>query len=155
MSSPSIESIKFHYEGVRFNFKKRNRLKAFLLKLFKTEGEKVDHINYIFCDDAYLLNLNVQHLRHKTYTDIITFQLSKPGAPLLADIFISLPRVIDNAQKFKEPFITELHRVVFHGALHLCGYKDKVSSDRKLIRKKEDFYLNKYFVSRETGRIEL
>ena len=137
-------AIQFHYQSDRFHFPERNRMKEFLLRLLKKEGKKVEHINYIFCTDAYLLELNRQYLKHDTYTDIITFELSEANQPLLADIYISIDRIRQNAQKFETSFSRELQRVIFHGALHLCGYKDKTASDAQLMRKKEDQYLGLY-----------
>ena len=107
-------------------------------------------INYIFCSDDYLLELNKQYLNHNTLTDIITFELNAPGEPILSDIFISIDRVKENAKTLEIPFKQELHRVIFHGALHLCGYKDKKKEEQKLMRRKEDEYLNHYFVPRGT-----
>ena len=145
-----VNNIQFHYLVEQFPFKDRNRLKSFIGELIRKEGHKVDHINYIFCSDDYLHQLNKSHLKHDTLTDIITFQLSDQQAPALADIYISTERVQENAQTFKAPFHRELHRVIFHGALHLCGYKDKKPADQKIMRLKEDQYLDLYFVSRGT-----
>jgi rRNA maturation RNase YbeY len=111
---------------------------------------KPEAIHYIFCDDAYLLHLNQAHLKHNTYTDIITFPLSSKGEPVVAEIYISIDRVKENASKFQVPFLHELYRVIFHGALHLCGYKDKGKDEVELMRKKEDHYLQSYLVPRGT-----
>ena len=137
-------TISFHYVDVKFTFKNRNALKTFLLKLFRQEGKGVGVINYIFCTDAYLLELNIGYLQHDTLTDIITFPLSESAVPLIADVFISVERVRENAQIFSTSFNHELHRVIFHGALHLCGYKDKSKTAQGFMRSKEDFYLEKY-----------
>ena len=150
MSSTSGEKIRFHYLNTSFNFPHRQILKAFILKLFRREGLIPDSIDYIFCDDEYLLQLNQLHLKHNNYTDIITFPLSKKGEPLIAEIYISIGRVKENAENFQIPFLLELYRVVFHGALHLCGYKDKLKVDVELMRKKEDQYLKLYLVPRGT-----
>ena len=123
--NPVIQNIQFHYLVPAFFFPRRNGLKSFLLKQLKKEGKGVEAINYIFCDDAYLLQVNQQYLNHNTHTDIITFELSPKGQPLIADIYISVERVKENAAAFHTSFIKELHRVIFHGALHLAGYKDK------------------------------
>jgi rRNA maturation RNase YbeY len=133
-----------------FYFPRRTELKNFLLSLFKKEGKKVEAINYIFCTDEYLLELNITHLNHNTYTDIITFELSPQDQPVLSDIYISVERVKENAQLFKTTFQRELHRVVFHGALHLCGYKDKYKEQAQLMRTMEEHYLDAYFVPRDT-----
>lgn len=102
-------------------------------------------IHYIFCSDDYLLEINRQHLQHDYYTDIITFGLSDPGQPIQAEVYISIDRVRDNARQLNYSIKEELHRVVFHGALHLCGYKDKRAKDQRIMRKMEDKYLRLYF----------
>ena len=112
--------------------------------MLQEEGKEVQAINYIFCSDKYLLDLNKDHLNHDTYTDIITFELSGPKQALLADIYVSVERVRENAKIFRQPFSKELLRVMFHGALHLAGYKDKFKTDSELMRKMEDKWLLKY-----------
>ena len=146
------DKIKFHFLAPRFYFPNRNALKAFLLKQLKKEGKSVEAINYIFCTDQYLLEMNLQYLNHDTFTDIITFELSTKGQPLLSDIYISIERVKDNARQFKTSFHRELHRVMFHGALHLAGYQDKNTAQSALMRSKEDVYLNAYLISRGTKK---
>jgi rRNA maturation RNase YbeY len=118
--------------------------------MLKKEGREIEHINFIFCDDEYLININKQYLNHDTYTDIITFELSKKGAQLLSDIYISVERVKENAKAFNTSLANELHRVIFHGCLHLCGYKDKSREDEGLMREKETYYLREYLVPRGT-----
>jgi len=120
-------------------------LKSFIATLFKKEAKRLEAIHYIFCSDDYLLKINREHLQHDYYTDIITFGLSEPGQPINAEVYISVDRVKDNAHQFKTTLKKELHRVIFHGALHLCGYKDKKKGEEALMRKKEEFYLNGYF----------
>jgi len=149
MNKPE-DRIKFHFLVDRFYFPKRNFLKAFLAKQLKKEGKKIDAINYIFCSDKYLLQMNQQYLNHDTLTDIITFELSSNGQPLLSDIYISIDRVRENVSVFETTFQCELHRVIIHGALHLSGYKDKSEEQARQMREKEDEWLNRYFVSRET-----
>jgi rRNA maturation RNase YbeY len=122
---------------------KRN-LKTFIKSIFEQEKIALERLNYIFCSDEELLKLNIEFLNHKTLTDIITFPLSEKNKPIISDIYISVERVKENASILNVPFITELHRVIFHGALHLCGYKDKTLSEKKLMRAKENFYLNQY-----------
>jgi probable rRNA maturation factor len=148
MSVPS--NIFFHFLTKEFSLKNRTSLKSFISLLLEKEGRKVGTINYIFCTDDYLLELNKSYLKHFTLTDIITFELSAPNEPVLSDIYISINRVKENAKTFQIPFKKELHRVIFHGALHLSGYKDKKTSEKKLMREKENFYLDSYFVSRDT-----
>lgn len=141
--------IHFHYITDLFYFPNRSDLKQFILTLFKREGYKVKVIDYVFCSDEYLLELNIRHLNHDTYTDIITFDLSEDKF-IKSEIYISIDRVKENALKFQTSFSRELHRVIFHGALHLCGYKDKSDKDSKKMRSMEELYLSKYFVPRGT-----
>jgi len=142
-TSPSL--VQFHFlEGANL-LTQRTHLKTFIRSLFKREKKPLAEIHYIFCSDDYLLEINRQHLKHDYYTDIITFDLSEPGKPINAEIYISVDRVRDNARQFKTSLKNELHRVIFHGALHLCGYKDKTSKDQAVMRKMEDKNLAKYF----------
>ena len=150
MAQNSGEKIKFHYLDVSFPFPNRRDLKAFVIKLFHKEGKKLETLHYIFCNDAYLLQLNQTHLKHNTYTDIITFPLSDKKEPVIAEIYISVDRVRENAEKFDVTFLHELYRVIFHGALHLCGFKDKGKEQVRLMRKKENLYLKLYLVPRGT-----
>lgn len=150
MAQQNRENIFFHFLVPPFFFPSRGALKGFLKGLFKKEGKRIDTINYIFCTDAYLLELNKSHLKHNTYTDIITFELSAKNEPVLADIYISVERVKENARLFQAGLQQELHRVIFHGALHLCGYKDKSKEQALQMRSMEEHYLRKYFVPRGT-----
>ena len=143
--------IYFHYLVDAFHFRERTDLKQFIKGLLTREGKQIDTINYIFCTDEYLLTLNKKHLDHNTLTDIITFEYNPPEEPVLSDIYISVERVKENASLFKVSFIRELHRVIFHGALHLSGFKDKTSEQAQLMRKKEEEYLHRWNVSRGTA----
>lgn len=136
--------IRFHYLVKDFYFPNRNQLKQFLTEQITEEGKNIDAINYIFCDDDYLLTLNQGYLNHDTLTDIITFELSPAKTPLLADIYISFERVKENAKELNRSIYDELLTVIFHGALHLCGYKDKSKKDAALMRQKEMEYLELY-----------
>ena len=139
-------SIQFHYQSdERFLFPHRKNLKKFLLALFKKEGFSVEMVNYIFCSDNFLLNINQEFLQGDRFTDIITFQLSDNAQPIISDIYISVDRIMHNSQSLAISFKDELHRVIFHGALHLCGYNDKNLGERNKMTKREDFYLDKYF----------
>jgi probable rRNA maturation factor len=142
--------IRFHSTIGTIPLRQRKKLKEFITFLFNTEGSALQELHYIFCSDAYLLQINQQFLNHDTYTDIITFNLSAPAEPIISDIYISIDRVRENADLLHTSFNLELHRVIFHGALHLCGYRDKSKSDKKLMRQKEEYYLARYFVPRET-----
>ena len=147
------DDIQFHYLTQGFSLKQRTTLKAFILDLFEREGKEVDTLNYIFCDDEYLLGINQQYLNHDTYTDIVTFELSGKGEPVVSDIYISVERVRANAGTFGTSFTHELHRVIFHGALHLCGFKDKTQTQVKEMRRAEEDCLTNYFVSRGTQNL--
>jgi rRNA maturation RNase YbeY len=129
----------------------RNRLRAFLLNAFKKENRSVQSLTIWFCSNDKILKINKKHLKHNYYTDIITFDFSpSPQHPIVSDIFISVDMIRENAQTFHTTTKAELHRVIFHGALHLCGYGDKTEHEKKIMRKKEDKLLSSYFVSRET-----
>ncbi len=136
--------------SVRFFFEKtirltgRTHLKQFIAKLFKIEQVKLQQLNYIFCSDEALLKINQQFLRHDFLTDVITFPLSAEGEPVEGEIYISIDRVRENAESLGISQQVELRRVIFHGALHLCGYRDKKKDEIAEIRQREDFYLAKY-----------
>ena len=125
--------------------KQRRLLKKFIIQLFIKEKKSLQSIDIIFCSDEYLLGINKQHLQHDFYTDIITFDLSESSAnPIIGELYISIDRVKDNAALRDEKFSTELLRVIFHGLLHLCGFKDKSTREIKTMRQKEDEYLGLY-----------
>ncbi len=132
---------------ITFNYlvKKNIPVTAFtskwLEKAIISEGSKLGDINYIFCDDAYLLEKNIKYLKHNTLTDIISFDYSV-GNVISGDIFISIERVIENAKLFQADFKDELHRVMVHGVLHYCGYHDKTKQEKAQMRAKEDYYLS-------------
>lgn len=111
--------------------------------LISNENKKLGPINYIFCDDQYLLKINREYLNHDYYTDIITFDYVKHNL-ISGDIFVSLPRISENAKYFSKSFESEFRRVLAHGLLHLCGYKDKSERESAEMRAKEDYYLNVY-----------
>lgn len=132
--------INFNYE-TSFLLEDETRISSWISQTIKAEGFKLEEINYIFCDDEYLHKLNVEFLNHDTLTDIISFDYSV-GKIIQGDIFISVERVKDNAKDFEVSFLDELHRVIIHGVLHYCGYKDKKEADAKTMRDKENHYLN-------------
>ena len=132
--------ISFNYE-TDFKLPNEQEISKWISGVIKAENCKEDEINYIFCDDAYLHKLNVEFLNHDTLTDIISFDYSI-GKTLQGDVFISVERVRDNAKDFKADFKNELHRVIVHGVLHYCGYKDKSDDEVKQMRSKESHYLN-------------
>lgn len=133
-------AITFQTEEIKFVLKEKLRNKAWLLKLAKKEQYTIAELNYIFCSDEYLLNINVEYLNHDTYTDIITFDNSEDAKSksIEGDILISIERVKENAVKFKTTFENELQRVMAHGLLHLMGYKDKSPKASALMRLKEE-----------------
>lgn len=112
-----------------------------LKDLIISEDKKPGEINYIFCDDDHLLQVNKDFLNHDYYTDVITFDYVK-GKTISADIFVSLPRILDNSSTLSNAFNSELLRVLAHGVLHLCGYKDKTDEEITEMRQKEDYYLS-------------
>jgi rRNA maturation RNase YbeY len=140
---PSLSKVCFFFEKRDFSLQNRTGLKAFVESIFKKEKKALASINYIFCSDKRLLEINRQFLNHDYYTDIITFDLSESSSTQ-AEIYISVDRVRDNAKQLGSSFKSELHRVVFHGALHLCGYRDKTTKEKEEMREKEDFYLKKH-----------
>lgn len=144
------ENIQFHYLVSGFRFMNRKKLKAFLAGKFVENNREVEQLNYIFCNDDYLLKINQDYLKHNTLTDIVTFELSPKAQPLISDIYISVDRVKENSKIFKTSFERELHRVIFHGVLHLLGYKDKKREDQERMRQMEDTYLKEYIVPRST-----
>lgn len=131
----------------------RVALKRFLEKQINKEGIKIDRLQYVFCSDKHLLGMNKQYLNHDYYTDIISFDLSEIKGQLIGDIYISVDRVKENAKTHQSTQGNELLRVIFHGALHFCGYKDKKLADAKLIRSMEDRWLKTYFKSVPRGTI--
>lgn len=126
--------------------KNKRQLSAFLDRQVKEHLPEIKKIrlDYIFCNDAYLLNINQQFLDHNTYTDIITFDMSEQDSELKGEIYVSLERISENAVKYDTSFAEELHRVIFHGALHLCGYSDKKTAEKKEMRQMEDSWIRKY-----------
>lgn len=137
--------IHFFSQGNKLGLRNRGKLKQFLQSLALKEGKKIAVLNYIFCKDEELLEINKTYLKHNFYTDIITFGLSEKNDPITGDIYISIDRVRENAKKMGNSINSETHRVIFHGLLHLCGYKDKESAQQEEMRKAEDLYLKRYF----------
>lgn len=135
-------TIRFHLE-YSFTLSARRKLKAAIRELFTTEGKALCSLDYIFCSDEYLLQINKDFLQHDTLTDVITFDMSDQPGCITGEIYISIERVTDNARRFQVPRFMELKRVMFHGALHLCGYADKKRSDKQLMTQKENFYLDR------------
>lgn len=139
--------VRFFYPNNSHYLKDSSELKIFIDRLFKKEGKRLEELNYIFCSDQTLLEINKKYLNHNYYTDIITFNLSENKDIINGESYISIDRVRSNASGLGISFRKELLRVIFHGALHLCDYKDKTTKDSIQMRRKEDFYLS-LFVSR-------
>lgn len=156
-------SLQFFTEEITFSLKNKASLRRWIMDVVKCEKKAIGDINFVFCSDQYLLQINKKYLKHDYFTDIITFQhdievqstkskvqsqasqdsrLKTQNSPISGDIFISIDRVKENAEKYKVSFNTELHRVMIHGVLHLLGYKDKAKAAKKVMTKKEDLYLN-------------
>ena len=125
------------------NLSNTEDIKFWINSVLKEEGMIIGELVYILCNDEYLLKKNIQFLNHNTLTDVITFDYSKDNI-ISGDILISTERVVENAKIFKVDYLTELHRVMVHGLLHLLGYKDKIEKDANIMRQKENYYLNKF-----------
>ncbi|MGR3809279.1 rRNA maturation RNase YbeY [Jiulongibacter sp. NS-SX5] len=136
--------ISFQSEGIEFDLQEESRISDWLVQVAKIEGFQIEELNYIFLSDEGLYEINMEYLNHDTYTDIITFDNSDDEEIIEGDIFISIERVKENAETFETEFETELRRVLAHGVLHLCGYKDKSDEDTKLMREMEEKSLGLY-----------
>ena len=135
--------VSFHFEDVEFELPDEEALSAWLLAVAGNEKKPFTEVNYIFCSDERLREINIEYLDHDYYTDVITFPYADDA--VYGDVFISSERVADNAQTLGVPFMHELGRVLVHGVLHLAGYLDKTPEDERLMREKEDFYLKRLF----------
>lgn len=131
-------AILFFEEDIKFPLPDKNKHKRWLKGIAANEGFVIEELNYIFCSDEYLLQINQEYLKHNTYTDIITFDNSDRDKVIISDIFISIDRVKENATKENTAFENELLRVMSHGLLHLMGYKDKKPEDKLKMRDLED-----------------
>jgi probable rRNA maturation factor len=136
------QKIKFYTEDIQFKLMRKTLLRQWLETSALKEGYSISSLNIILCSDEHLLIINNQFLQHDYYTDIITFDYSKESS-LIGELYISLERVLDNAQKNNVSPENELYRVIIHGVMHLCGYKDKTKKELKAMREKEEFYLQK------------
>ena len=136
-----MASVRFYYADVRpIHINKKRIVKEFVGDIFSHEGKELKLLNYVFCSDSYLLTLNKCFLKHDFFTDVISFDLSE-GVVTVGEVYISLDRVKENSRVHSTSYTNELLRVIFHGALHLCGYRDKKKSEIKVMRQKEDYYL--------------
>ena len=135
--------VQFHFL-VQTSLQTRKRLKAFIVSMFSNENRSCESLQIIFCSDKSLLAINKEFLGHDYYTDIITFNLGSERR-IEGEIYISVDRVKENARMLHQRISKELHRVIFHGVLHLCGYKDKFDKDIRLMREMEERYIREYF----------
>ena len=142
MMSDEEEKINFHSENIDFSLPNSSTIFSWIENTIHHERKKLNHLNFIFCDDEYLHQINVEYLDHDTFTDVITFPYSE-GEIIEGDIFISIDRIRENAQTFNVPFENELHRVMIHGTLHLLGYLDKTIEDKTQMTQKENEYLSR------------
>ncbi|MDD5569858.1 MAG: rRNA maturation RNase YbeY [Bacteroidales bacterium] len=142
-------NINFYNEDSNFTIKDKNTLKGNFEKIFSKEKPLSGNVNFIFCSDKYLINLNTRFLKHKSLTDIITFENYYGKNNLIADIYISIDRIKENSKKYKVIFEKELYRVMIHGILHIAGYKDKTPADKATMTKKENIYLKMFHVKRK------
>lgn len=138
MASPNV---LFHEEDVSYSLTHPDAVVEWLVLTCESEKQKLGDVTYVFCSDEYLYKMNVEYLQHDTYTDIITFDYSENDV-VAGDLFISIDRIKDNAQKYDVSVVNELHRVMVHGVLHLLGYKDKTPAEQAVMTEKEDFYLS-------------
>ena len=137
-------TISFHYE-TDFLLENTESFIRWIKNVILEEKKELGEVNYIFCDDKYLLRKNIKYLDHDTLTDIITFNYCE-GDIISSDIMISIERVMENSSIFENSFSEELNRVMIHGILHLIGYNDKTDGEKEIIRKKEDYYVNKFVI---------
>lgn len=139
----ALRDISFFNEDVDYKIKDKQKLRQWIASTVANEGGgRVGELNFILCSDAYLLEINEKYLHHNTYTDIVTFDSSEKDGVIAGDIFISIDRTAENASKFNVSERDELHRVIIHGVLHLCGYLDKKKEDKALMTEKENEYLS-------------
>ena len=140
---------RFYEQDVKARLKNKRKLSSFLDTIVREHNnvKKVD-LTYVFCTDKYLLQINNDFLAHDTFTDIVSFDMSTKADELIGEMYISVERIAENAHEFSVSYDEELHRVIFHGALHLCGFKDKKTSDKQEMRKQENICLQQYFSSK-------
>ena len=125
--------------------KESSRLKDFIERMLTAEKRNLESLSIVLCSDTFLHQINLKYLAHDNLTDIITFDYTNSPGTINGEIYISIDRIKENADTFNQTIRREMHRVIFHGILHLCGYKDKLRDDQKLMRQKEDEYLTRYF----------
>ena len=136
-----MSKVELFYEDTQTLKLPKSLLKKYISLLINSEFKKVGEISIILCSDKYLLEINIEYLKHNYYTDIITFNYVE-GNLISGDLFISIDRVKENSIVFKTDLIKELYRVIFHGILHLIGYNDKTEEEKRIMKTKEDLYLD-------------
>ncbi len=140
-----MQKVQFYFLDRKPTLRERTKLKLFIEKVFILEKKKLGNLSYIFCSDEHLLGINKDFLKHDFYTDVITFDLSSSKNETEGEVYLSVDRIKDNAKQLGVSFKEELLRVIFHGALHLCGYRDKNRKDEAQMRHAENKYLQLYF----------
>jgi len=145
MATAKKTKVHFFSHDIPTRLKNTASLKHFIELIFKKEMQSLNSINYIFCSDRAILEINKKYLNHDFYTDVITFDLSRDNKAISAEVYISIERIRDNAKQLGLSLHPEPHRVVFHAALPLCGYNDEKKKDKEIMRKKENELLSKYF----------
>jgi probable rRNA maturation factor len=138
-----VGRITFENNHISPRISLSRQLKSFLISIFNDEDVLFKKVSYIFCKDEYLLALNQQYLHHDRYTDVLTFTLSGPDQEIISEIYISVERVMENSAKLKSNYSQELLRVMIHGVLHLCGYRDTTPRQKTIMRAQEDYYLSR------------
>lgn len=151
--------VTFHNADITFSLKQKKELKNFIERQFSSLNNQIIKLSFVFCSDEYLLDINKKFLGHDYYTDIITFPLSEDKTHIEAEIYISIERVKENSERYLENmakancgFEDELHRVMFHGVLHLIGHKDKTKNQKIAIRKMEEIWIKKFNIQRKIKR---
>ena len=137
--------IFFHFDNTSFSLRNRKRLKNFVAQIFKSKKKGLVSLTYVFSTDRRVLEINRQYLNHDFFTDVITFNLSDSGRDVQGEVYVSTDRVRQNSKTFNVSFSGELYRVMFHAALHLCGYRDKTTKEKAIMKKEEDRCLAEYF----------
>ena len=140
-----MNGVKFFFQDRKIILRDKTRLKLFIRELFRNEKKPLKSLSYIFCSDNYLLGINREFLKHDFYTDVITFNFSAIEKEIEGEVYISVDRIKDNSKQEGVLMNEELHRVIFHGALHLCGYKDKKREEILSMRSLEEKNLRLYF----------
>lgn len=137
-----MENIHFFEEDISFQLEEPNKIINWVQEIINQHQQSLEEINYIFCSDSYLLNINQEYLNHDTFTDIVTFNNSEEANKIESDIFISIDRIKENANSYNKSFEHELYRVMIHGVLHLLGFDDKTEEEKSVMREKEEACLS-------------